>query len=198
MPAIVDAAIADALAGPGWIVVDDFIATDLVETLREGLIAAIMVPARVGAGESAQHLPALRGDSTQWFHAISNTPVQTRLCARLEVLRLALNAALFAGIDDVECHYAHYPVGSVYGLHRDRFRDDDRRVISCVLYLNADWPDAAGGGLQLYDDDTLPLVEIAPRGGRAVFFRSECFPHEVLAASRDRYSIAAWFLRRAH
>jgi len=34
---------------------------------------------------------------------------------------------------------------------------------------------------------------VLPQLGTLVVFLSEEFPHEVLAAQRDRYSIAGWF-----
>jgi SM-20-related protein len=37
------------------------------------------------------------------------------------------------------------------------------------------------------------LLSVQPLHGTVVVFLSEEFPHEVLPASRDRYSIAGWF-----
>lgn len=190
--------IADALAGPGWIVVDAFIESELATALASEASALVLAPARVGAAVGARHLPELRGDRTHWIDAASASAAQGRLLGVLEALRLALNAALYAGLEDVECHFAHYAPGARYGRHLDRFRDNDRRVVSCVLYLNADWPGEGGGELRLYaDDDERVLADVAPVAARAVLFLSDRFPHEVLPANRDRYSIAAWFLRRA-
>ena len=36
-------------------------------------------------------------------------------------------------------------------------------------------------------------TEVEPRAGTLVAFLSEKIPHEVLAATRERYSIAGWF-----
>jgi SM-20-related protein len=46
----------------------------------------------------------------------------------------ALKGALSLGIEEVEAHYACYAPGVDYARHVDRFRDDDARVISLVLY----------------------------------------------------------------
>jgi SM-20-related protein len=189
-------AVADALAGPGWIVVDDFVDASLAAALRAEAVESALTPARVGAGGGARFQPEIRGDRTRWLQPESATAAQAQLLARFDALREALNAMLFAGLVEFEAHFAHYPPGARYGLHRDRFRSDDRRVVSCVLYLNPDWPQEAGGALRLYDESDAALAEIAPSGGRAVLFLSDRFPHEVLPADRDRYSIAAWFLRR--
>ena len=65
-------------------------------------------------------------------------------------------------------------------------------MLSLVAYLNDDWSVADGGALRLHLDDG--AVDIAPLGGTAVCFRSE-LEHEVLPATRERLSIAAWFRR---
>jgi len=186
--------VVDALAGIGWVVIDDFIDAPLCAALRANAASLDLAPARVGHGKGKQLQPALRGDRTRWISADTVDVHERRLLTRLDDLRNTLNRALFAGLDQVECHYAHYPTGTRYGRHLDRFRDNDKRVISCVIYLNPHWPADAGGELRIHDGDA--RVDILPEAARAVFFRSERFPHEVLPAKQDRYSIAAWFLRR--
>lgn len=190
------ATIADALAGSGWIMLDDFLPDAHCRALRASAEQAALVPARVGNGVHLQHRPSLRGDHTAWIEHSSAQAGERDLRAVLEGLRVALNESLFAGLEDVECHYAHYPPGASYGRHLDRFRDDDRRVVSCVIYLNRDWAEAHGGHLRIYSEGDELLAHVAPESGRAVFFLSERFPHEVLPGVRDRYSVAAWFLRR--
>ena len=111
----------------------------------------------------------------------------------LEVLRKKLNESVFLGLESVEAHYAVYPAGAAYARHRDRFRDVDARVLSLVCYLNADWPDNAGGALRLHLPDE--HKDIAPVQGTTVLFLSEEIEHEVLPATQTRYSIAAWFRR---
>ena len=68
-------------------------------------------------------------------------------------LRDALNRRLLLGLHELEAHYALYPAGAHYDRHRDRFRDDDARVLSAVLYLNRDWTEADAGALRLYLPD---------------------------------------------
>ena len=109
----------------------------------------------------------------------------------LDALRVRLDRRLFLGVREVEAHFARYPAGAGYARHRDRFRDDDARVLSLVSYLNPDWGDADGGGLRLYLPDG--PVDIAPRTGSVCFLSA--LEHEVLPATRPRLSIAAWFRR---
>jgi SM-20-related protein len=97
------------------------------------------------------------------------------------------------GMESIEAHYALYPTGAGYLRHRDRFRNNDSRVLSLVCYLNPDWPADAGGALRLHLPDG--AIDIAPRTGTVVMFLSDEIEHEVLPATQPRLSIAAWFLR---
>ena len=106
-----------------------------------------------------------------------------------------LNRELMLGLDELEAHFAMYAPGTRYAKHRDRFRDDDARVLSSVLYLNDDWQESDGGALRLYLPDR--HLDVYPSAGKLVLFLSADFEHEVLAATRDRLSIAGWFRRRA-
>jgi SM-20-related protein len=134
----------------------------------------------------------VRGDATLWLDDARTGDAAAAYLAQLDALRVALNRRLFLGVDEVEAHYALYPPGASYAKHRDRFRDDDARVVSFVTYLNPDWGDEDGGALRLSLDDG--DIDIAPRTG-SVCFLSE-LEHEVLPATRDRLSIAAWMRRR--
>jgi SM-20-related protein len=95
-----------------------------------------------------------------------------------------------------EGHYALYPPGAFYRRHRDRFRDDDGRVLSCVLYLNQDWDAGDGGTLRIHLDggDTR---DVLPAGGTFACFLADRFEHEVLPATRERLAISGWFRRRS-
>ena len=92
---------------------------------------------------------------------------------------LALNRAFFLGLEDYESHFALYPPGAFYQKHLDRFRDDDRRTLSAVFYLNADWQPEQGGALRLYPEGGGEL-DVLPTAGTLVLFMSAELPHEVL------------------
>jgi SM-20-related protein len=156
--------------------------------------AGAMRPAAVGRGNGRLADPSLRGDALFWIEATASAPARQALLMQLDTLRRELNRHLFLGLHEVEAHYAVYPPGSGYRRHRDRFRDDDARVLSFTAYLNADWHDEAGGQLRLYLPDG-PL-DIAPRLGTCTLFLSAEIEHEVLPATRPRQSIAGWFRRR--
>ncbi|WP_320825139.1 2OG-Fe(II) oxygenase [Reinekea sp.] len=109
-------------------------------------------------------------------------------------LQSYLNRRLFLGLFSFESHFAHYATGDFYKRHLDAFKGQANRVISLIVYLNRDWNPSDGGELMLYQPaaDQDPL-RVTPTFGTVVAFLSEDFPHEVLPARRDRYSIAGWY-----
>ena len=149
----------------------------------------------VGRGGRRAVNSAIRGDRIGWLEDTPVVPAEQRLHVALEDLRLAMNRHLALGLFEFEGHYALYPPGAAYARHRDRFRDEDSRILSCVLYLNDTWSSADGGVLRLHlaHGETR---DIAPHGGTLVVFLSERFEHEVLPAARARVSLAGWFRRR--
>ena len=137
----------------------------------------------------------IRGDRTLWLDAEAPAPAERALWQALERLRVGLNEAAFLGLFSFEGHYALYPPGAFYRRHSDCFRDDDARVLSCVLYLNDAWTAADGGALRLYlpGNDTR---DILPIGGTLVCFLADRQEHEVLPAMRERLAVTGWFGRR--
>lgn len=193
------AAAAETLAVQGWVVLPAVLPAACGEALRaeaEALRAeAGFAPARVGRAAGLTREAAVRGDELCWLE--SGQPAGGRYLAWLEGLRQVLNRELFLGIQEFEAQYAHYPVGAFYKTHVDRHRDSNARVISVVFYLNPDWPADAGGELVMYDADGCERFRQTPTGGTLLLFRSADMPHEVLPATRERWSIAGWFRTRA-
>lgn len=187
-------ALADALRTHGACRLPAFPDAAATLALREDLhrLRDALAPAAVGRGPGRGLHGDIRGDATLWLDDPRAGPAAARFLADLDALRVALNRRLFLGVDAVEAHYAAYPPGARYAKHRDRFRDSDARVVSLVTYLNPDWRDEDGGALRLSCDGG--DVDIVPRTG-SVCFLSE-LEHEVLPATRARFSIAAWMRRR--
>jgi SM-20-related protein len=149
-------------------------------------------PAGVGRGANRVEASAIRGDAIAWLEP--DRPATGDLLRRFDTLRQTLNATFFLGLKRVEAHLACYPPGAGYARHLDRFRDDDARVISAVLYLNEGWDPTEGGQLRLYPDAS-DAIDVQPEAGTLVLFRSADLPHEVLPARRERWSVAGWFRR---
>lgn len=194
-----DLRVVDALAAEGWVVLDAFLPAPNVRALaadaQERLAAGAFHSAGVGAGGRHAVRTEVRRDSVLWLEAPGAGATQRAAFDRFEALRLALNRELQLALLDFECHYACYPPGSFYRRHLDRLAGDDRRVLSCILYLNDDWVADYGGQLRLHLEHG--PHDVLPESGRLVAFLSERFEHEVLPCTRTRLSLTGWFRRRA-
>ena len=193
--------IANCLATTGWYAGESIFAAELCDRLvrRARLLADTheLRSARVGRNVGVQANAQLRGDDTRWLAQAPVDASERDAVASVTGLQTYLNEALFLGAHKVELHFARYAPGAFYRTHRDRFRDDDARLVSLVFYLNDHWPDDAGGELVLYaDDDSGTVVaRVQPRAGTMVCFLSDRFPHEVLPATRERVSLTGWLRR---
>ncbi|GLQ29663.1 2OG-Fe(II) oxygenase [Litoribrevibacter albus] len=148
--------------------------------------------AGIGRGEDYVQSEFVRTDEICWINGES-------LAGKLWLewtgkLQHYLNRRLFLGLFSFESHFAHYGTGDYYKRHLDAFKGEANRVLSVVTYLNSGWTAEDGGELVLYQDEQdREGIKVTPLNGTVVVFLSEEFPHEVLPASRDRYSIAGWY-----
>lgn len=185
------------LAQCGWSHHTDALPAELVAALAAECHARAaegdLTPASIGRGDGQQVREGIRGDRIAWLEPGQSSASDAYLNL-LDELRQVLNRELFLGLEDFECHFALYPPGAYYQKHLDRFRDDDRRAVSVVAYLNADWQVEQGGALRLHLDQA--QHDVLPVGGSLVVFLSAELPHEVLPATRDRLSLTGWFRRR--
>lgn len=190
----------DALRDAGACWIAGWPDTGLSDALREDLLrlhaTGDLSPAAVGRSDGRALRNDIRADATRWLDDPRCGAPAREFLARLDNVRAMLNRGLFLGLLECEAHYAAYPAGGGYARHRDRFRDSDARVISWVTYLNTDWGLDDGGALRLYRNDEAigaDSIDVRPVGG-SICFLSE-LEHEVLPATRERLSIAAWFRR---
>ncbi|WP_433737694.1 2OG-Fe(II) oxygenase [Pseudomonas putida] len=192
--------IVDDLAANGWSQQNIFLPADLTRALaaecRKRAAEGELAPAAVGRGPSSEIREGIRGDHIQWIE-----PGQAEACDSylqlMDSLREAINRHLFLGLEDFETHFAMYPPGAFYLKHLDRFRDNDRRTVSAVVYLNDAWLPEHGGQLRMYLDEDRQY-DVVPTGGCLVVFLSGDVPHEVLPATRERLSLTGWFRRRGN
>lgn len=193
-------AIVDDLANRGWAQQSLFLPAPLIRTLadecRQRAEQGELSPASVGRGAGQEVREAVRGDRIQWLERGQSEACDLYLNA-MDSLRQALNQCLFLGLEDYESHFALYPPGAFYRRHLDRFRDDDRRAVSAILYLNEDWQPQDGGQLRMYLDGEQTL-DVLPVAACLVVFLSGDIPHEVLPAGRERLSLTGWFRRRGN
>ncbi|WMI99658.1 2OG-Fe(II) oxygenase [Pseudomonas chlororaphis subsp. aurantiaca] len=192
--------IVDDLATRGWsqqnIFLPEALTLELAAECRKRAAEGELAPAAVGRGPAQEIREGIRGDHIQWLEPDQADCCDTYL-GLMDSLREALNRGLFLGLEDFESHFALYPPGAFYLKHVDRFRDDDRRMVSAVIYLNQDWLPEQGGQLRMYLDGETEY-DVDPAGGRLVVFLSGEVPHEVLPATRERLSLTGWFRRRGN
>ena len=190
----------DDLAEQGWAIATNALPVDLTLELAQECRArenqGALQPAGVGRGSAHGVQEGVRGDHIQWLEP-GQCAAGDRYLAMLDDLRGQLNQALYLGLEDYEGHFALYPPGTFYQKHLDRFRDDDRRAVSAVFYLNSDWLPEQGGALRLYLADGREL-DVLPEAGTLVLFLSADLPHEVLPATRERLSLTGWLRRRGN
>jgi SM-20-related protein len=193
-------AIIDALADSGCYVGPSILSVATTHALSDRLClhasAGALNEARVGRANDAVIRSGIRGDATLWLGDAPTYEAEADAVRAINELRAAINEALFVGATETELHYAHYPAGAFYKIHRDRFGDDDARLVSLVFYLNENWLETDGGELVIYDDTQAQLHRVAPLAGTMVAFLSERFPHEVLPATVPRLSLTGWLRRR--
>jgi SM-20-related protein len=190
--------LAGDLSAHGWSQQKLFLPADLTLALAAecGLLSAAgaLKPAGVGRGATQAVRSDIRGDRIAWLKA-GQSAACDRYLRIMETLRVSLNRNLYLGLDEYESHFAFYMPGAAYLKHLDRFRDDDSRTVSAVIYLNDNWLPGEGGALRLHPHGKC-TEDIAPLGGRLLLFLSADMQHEVLPATRDRLSLAGWFRRR--
>ena len=184
------------LTQQGWSVQDHFLAPKLIQQLarecQQQHALGLLREAGTGKAEQFTVKKTVRGDQIRWLETGISVPTD-RYLAEMDKLRLLLNQQLFLGLKSSENHFAVYASGAFYQKHLDRFRNDDSRTISSVLYLNSNWEPEHGGELRLHLDGQ--HHDIAPIANRLVLFISADILHEVLPAKAERLSLTGWFKR---
>jgi SM-20-related protein len=192
--------IADDLARAGLSISENALPAAQIDAWRARTLVlqsqGALKTAGIGRGQTQEIAPQVRGDAIAWLNAESADTDDQSARQFLDALRMALNENLYLSLDHIEAHFALYPPGGRYSKHLDRHRDTDARVISLVLYLNETWQSAWGGQLKIFDVQDNLTQTVEPCGGTLVLFRSEQFPHEVIPAVQNRYSLTGWFRRR--
>lgn len=149
---------------------------------------------KAGIGREQAHVlnESIRSDEIAWIG--NDTDVGKQWLSWADQLQQYINRRLYLGLFSFESHFAHYAKGDFYKRHVDAFKGQANRMLTVVAYLNDDWQPADGGEFVLYlDQQDENGIKVLPTKGTVAIFLSEEFPHEVLAAGRDRFSIAGWY-----
>lgn len=191
--------IADDVVADGFSIQTDCLDPALSESIFQEILdspSQSFQPAGIGRASNHIHNTAIRRDKIRWIEG--ETDAQRAWLAWASALQTQLNQSLFLGLNSFESHFAYYQPGDFYQRHVDAFRGQRNRILSVVAYFNPEWSAKDGGELVLFlGEDSQKKVQILPQMGSVAVFLSEEFPHEVLPASRDRFSIAGWFRIRA-
>lgn len=186
----------EAFAENEYLVIDDFLPTELAEKLltelkfwrKENKFK------KGGIGKSVAHtvVEEIRRDKIKWINQEKCLPITKEYLDYLSKLSSTLNRNFFLSLKDLEAMYAIYEKGAFYKTHRDRFKTQPHRVISVVLYLNPNWKPKHGGELVIHkEDEDNSSVKIEPIFNRLALFKSELL-HEVVPCTNQRYSVTTW------
>ncbi|MGJ8673697.1 2OG-Fe(II) oxygenase [Rubritalea sp.] len=193
-----------ALAEPGYGVFPDLLTTEfqrgLIELMKEKLAADQLVRAGVGAGGEKKIRSEIRSDSIFWLEEDDKAPVAEAWIEGMNGLCEYFRRHLFLSLWSYEGHLAQYPAEGFYKAHLDQHAQTLARQVSVIAYLNEDWSESDGGTLRLYTDMEKgvngPFIDILPKAGTVVIFRSADFWHEVLPSKRTRLSLTGWLRGR--
>ncbi|RDV12551.1 2OG-Fe(II) oxygenase [Pontibacter diazotrophicus] len=192
--------IADRLSEKGYAIVDNFLEAQEVRNLLDVLShhqeQGTFKKAGIGASSQLQVDKEVRGDYIRWIEPQNALPPTQVFLDRMDEVMHYINRTCYLGLKDYEFHFTVYPPGSVYKRHIDQFKTNDHRKLSFICYLNEDWLPEHGGNLRLYlpKENGEEEVDILPIAGRLACFRADLIPHEVLVATRHRYSLTGWML----
>lgn len=197
--------IIDDLLNQKYSISESFFSTEETTALREYAIHQNDLhdfhQAAIGNATNEKIIRSIRGDKIRWIDEAHPNEVEAMFFAKVNDFVHYLNRTCYMGIEEKEFHYAIYPEGTFYQRHVDAFKNDDRRTLSMVFYLNdEDWKDEFGGQLALYlpkEDGTEETLNVLPVAGRLAIFDSKTIPHEVLPVKQPRYSITGWLKTRS-
>ncbi|KAI8814024.1 GlcNAc-domain-containing protein [Cladochytrium replicatum] len=189
--------------------------------VRAAEVEGFLQPAQVGTGVTRHLDPS--SISADGNPSTVSSPKSLSLDAKhafsrythlLTSLSTEMNRSLFHtdDVEDTSClsgkalQVGYYPgSGTRYVAHRDSSPLNPYRKITVLFYVN-DWKDGDGGSLRVYPDSIDPTrgsdtnalegVDIQPRRGRMVVFRSDLL-HEVLPSFAPRFAITMWLYSTA-
>ncbi len=187
--------VAQDLIQKGCSINEGAIPLSLAEALErevKGLSCDKFKAAGIGREQEFTRNETVRSDEIAWIS--EETEAGKAWLDWAAQLQSYMNRRLYLGLFSFESHFAHYSAGDFYQRHLDAFKGQSNRTLTLVAYFNRDWQAEHGGELVVYkDQDDQEGQKVLPRFATLVVFLSEEFPHEVLPANKDRYSIVGWF-----
>lgn len=196
--------LATAVAETGYGVFEDLLTTSvqqgLIQLMADKIAAEELVRAGVGAGSEMQVRGEIRSDSIFWLDSDDTAPAAVAWIKEMNKLSEHFRSQLFLPLVSYEGHLARYPAAGFYKPHLDRHSKTLSREISIITYLNEGWQEDDGGQLRLYTDEETgvsgPYIDVLPKAGTVVIFRSGTFWHEVMPSKNPRLSLTGWLRGR--
>lgn len=186
----------NTLSENDYVIVDDFVSKEMFQMLRSSIFHHLQEDsfkkAGIGALAEYQVKPSIRGDFVYWLDRERDSNL-TDLFLLIEHIKSMFNRLCYLSLSGYEFHLAHYPAGSFYKKHIDRFKARNNRMITVILYLNENWQKGDGGELKVYKGDSETFL-VEPVGNRCIIFKSDVVEHEVLITNKSRYSLTGWLL----
>lgn len=185
----------DQLAEQDFVIIDDFIQPDYLQTLLTFFENRLKDDEleKAGIGALGDHTidKKIRGDYVYWLEKERDKSFEPFFDQTSELID-KIRRYCFLSISDFECHLAYYPEGTFYKKHLDQFKERNNRILSFVLYLNENWQNDHGGELVIHQEDE--ALKVAPLKNRLVLFKSASVLHEVALTHQPRKSITGWML----
>lgn len=180
----------------GWSYQRNFFDMNLIHKLAEQCQlrndSGNMQSAAIGSGANKTINEGIRSDKISWLtREEKNHHVKTFL-NEMNMIKHDFNQNFYMGLSEYECHFALYPEGSFYKAHMDSFKNNNRRKITFITYLNENWQPGDGGELRIHLDEG--MRDIQPYAGSVICFMSDSILHEVLISNKPRMSLTGWFL----
>lgn len=179
-----------------WYAQENFVSDEICQNIFDEYSkkdkAQSFTTAAIGRNASKINDSTVRKSSISWVEESDKFAGIIEFNIILEQMMRSLNQYFFLSLKHFESQVAYYNKNDFYKTHLDQFKQNARRQVTSILYLN-DCP--RGGELVLYRKGTKDIVDkvIAPKRGTLVVFFSGHIYHEVKVVETPRFSLSTWF-----
>lgn len=185
-----------ALESKAWFakekVIDSNLCFQLSRALKVKQSDKSLSVAALSKNHSNLNSKSMRDSSISWIEDWNETEGLRSLYKILDNIMLSVNNYFRLPIKSFESQFALYENGGFYEKHIDKTKKSNRRILSCIIYLN-DCPE--GGELVIYrqGSETEIAQVLSPKAGSLVLFFSDQIYHEVKPTKLLRLSLTTWF-----
>eukprot|EP00639_Heterosigma_akashiwo_P007517 CAMPEP_0194561752 /NCGR_PEP_ID=MMETSP0292-20121207/2425_1 /TAXON_ID=39354 /ORGANISM="Heterosigma akashiwo, Strain CCMP2393" /LENGTH=255 /DNA_ID=CAMNT_0039410231 /DNA_START=102 /DNA_END=869 /DNA_ORIENTATION=- len=193
------------LQDDSFVSISDFLSPSMVD----GLIEDVEILRE--SDEALVKFASAKHGNVEWFDLLpvhqparagGNVEERTALYQLVDNIQTVIEEMSGIKLDSdlTELKYAVYPSGGSYMRHLDGLNVGEKaREYSFVLYLNRDWTALDAGHLRVFEYEGGSIngyIDVEPKAGTIVVFKSDLVPHEVLPTSSKRIALVGWYNRR--